>query len=168
MAAFFLIKCAGETYSVPFAENYYLLPEGERLTVRVCPAWCGDCRGFVEAERVPSWGSLAEDVRELEYFAERPGLIPEDRPMVASMIRYLPEERVRLRWRLTRVGPPRCLECGSSNFTPFDGDNAVDIPGVGRCTGCVLHLSGPIRAVRYFSPEGLRVGVAKPMPPSRG
>jgi hypothetical protein len=127
------------------------------LPVETCPAWCGTCRRFVEAERIQAFEDLAADVHELEYFAARPGLIPEDRPALAFALRRWPEQRRRLEWRKSRASPARCLACGSVEVTPFGGRGEADVPGVGRCKGRVLRLSGPEVPTRCFSPEGLRV-----------
>lgn len=154
MAVFFQIQLADRVYSVAFAENYYLLHGGEQLRVEACPAWCAACGRFVEAEHIRGLDVMAADVRELENLAARPGLIPEDRP---ALLRRWPEQRRRLEWRRLRASRARCLTCGSVEVTPIDANVEVDVPGVGRCRGGFLLLSGPQVPVHNFSPEGLRI-----------
>jgi hypothetical protein len=156
-ASFQIESAAGGRYGVALGEDYYLLSGGERLSVRARPAWCGACGRFVEAEWVRPYEEMARDLRELEYFAERPGLIPEDRPGLAWAIRGLEEERLRLRWRGSRIGPGRCLECGSAELVLFSDEGEADVPGVGRCRGRWIRFSGTGAPVRYFSPEGLPI-----------
>jgi hypothetical protein len=156
MAMLFHFDLAGQTSTLAMTNrHFYVLEDGSLLPIRVWPAWCERCEKFTPAERI---GSAAEEDRELsevEYFMERPGLIPPDRDLP---IRQLPELRVRKSWRAQRVSPEKCLICGSTQVTLIDPGREVDIPGRGRCVASFrgwADMSSP--PDEYYSPEGDRL-----------
>jgi hypothetical protein len=159
MASVFHIHCGdGHAHSVAlFTGNVYMLADGTALDMETYPAWCSSCQRFVVAELVRTRTELEAEIRELEFFAERPGWIPENRIL---RIAQLPELRRRLAWRCQRSSPPHCLDCGSEQIVHFWPQSTMELPRFGRCE---LRFSGWVDATRStcpvgaFSPEGVRL-----------
>lgn len=153
MATKFHFELAGRQHSLIIADQYFYVLEGNiTLPILAWPAWCGACRRFRVAERVPTIAELGEELRELEYFAKCPGHIPPDRHVA---IWKLPELRVRLPWRAGRVAPAKCLTCGSTAVTSIWPGPEVEIPGQGICIASFDGwLDTGYSADHYFTPEG--------------
>lgn len=165
MATRFEFNIGDETSALLInTRHFYLLPGGDLLQMQTWPAWCEGCEAFVEAENFPTTDELGGQIREAEYFAEWPGLIPLDSASrIRYMIRNITDSRSRLEWRSTRVSPAKCLDCGSSDLRAIELDRQFDIPGRGRCVAC---FRGWVDAVtdlpdRYYSREGIRIAEPK-------
>jgi hypothetical protein len=156
MAAVYQFELAGQTYGLAIRNrHFYVLDDGQLLPVRVWPAWCERCRTFTLAEQIFPVAEEAKELKEVEYFAERPGLIPPDRFIP---VRQLPELRVRMLWRAERRSLAKCLACGCSDITPIWPDPEVEIPGRGKCVASFRGwMDMPNRPDEYYSPEGERV-----------
>lgn len=156
MATLFEFTLAGQTHGLAIANRrFYVLEDGSLLPIRVWPAWCERCQTFTAAEQILPVGEEAKELSEVEYFADRPGLIPPDRRVP---IGRLPELRLRRRWREKRLSPAKCLACGSANIIPIWPGSEVEIPARGDCVARFLgwaDMSGP--PDEYYSPEGDRV-----------
>jgi hypothetical protein len=162
MGTLFQFDLAGRTYGLAIANRHsYVLEGGRVLPIRVWPAWCERCRKFTAAEQILPIADEAKELGEVEYFAERPGLIPPDRRVP---VWQLPELRLRKTWRATRRSPAKCLGCGSVDITSIWPGPEVDVPGRGKCVvrfRGLAALSGP--PGEYYSAEGDRV----PLSPAR-
>ena len=169
MAAFAVIEFEGGRQSWPMTtSHFYVLEEGETLRVWSCEGWCGTCQMFREVERVPTREVVEEGIRELESYAARPGLIPPGRPV---RVEELPEMRRRLEWVGKRVGPARCLECGSERVLGIAPGDGTVVPGLGRCKVSYLIGDSSVReqrSVRYYSPEGITLTPGPSGPPAGG
>jgi hypothetical protein len=153
MAMLFQFNLDGQTYGLSTAKrHFYVLDDGSLLPVRVWPAWCERCRTFTASEQIFPIADELNELKEVEYFAERPGLIPPDRRF---SIGELPNLRLRKNWRDKRRSTPKCLDCGSVDITSIWPGPEVDIPGRGKCVARFIgwgDVSGPPNA--YYSPEG--------------
>ena len=154
MATLFGFQLAGQTHHLAIAnQHFYVLEDGRLLPVRVWPAWCEHCQKFTAAEQIFPAAEEARELSDVEYFAQRPGLIPPDRHVP---IRQLPELRLRKSWRDQRRSPAKCLACGSVDITSICPGPDVDIPGRGKCVahfrGWADVTSGPPDA--YYNTEG--------------
>jgi hypothetical protein len=116
----------------------YRLDDGTEITWTDQPVWCLDCRCVSAAEALPEAAWLAEMLQRVE---ER-GIDNDDREGAkflgrdASTIHSeeVQQWRVKLRWRIARRSPPRCLKCGSLTFQPLSlaQDGSFEHPG---CAG---------------------------------
>ena len=154
MAYSYDFDLAGQTYRLWIANrHFYVLEASGVLPIRTWPAWCEHCQKFTAAELMLPITEEAKELSEIEYFAERPGLIPPDRYVP---IRQLPELRLWKTWRETRRSPAKCLSCGSMDITSIWPVPDVEIPGRGKCvgrfTGWAEVSGGPPDG--YYSPEG--------------
>lgn len=166
MATLFEFDLGGQTYKLAIANNNFYVLDGLRLLpVRVWPAWCEGCQKFTASEQISSIEEEAKTLREVELFAERPGLIPPDRHV---SIRQLPNLRRRMQWRKQRRSPARCLECASTEITPIRPGPEVYIAGRGKCVARCrgwADMSGPTNA--YYDSEGERRAFRSSKAPSR-
>jgi len=114
----------------------------------VTHAWCSDQVRVVLAERVASQQELA---RERTMIEEVRAGADEDDLVEVPTLEWLDEQ---IRWRARRVGPAKCLECGSTRITPEqnrpgDPSPTIEHPGCG----------GSLRAIglRYAPGEATAV-----------
>ncbi|MBC8136131.1 MAG: hypothetical protein H8F28_09620, partial [Fibrella sp.] len=83
--------------------------------------WCLDCRALRSAEELPTAESFERRIEALrqnrleEYEIEIVQAIGE----AEWIAEKLAEATAGLRWRRERCSPPRCLECGSTDFVPI-------------------------------------------------
>jgi hypothetical protein len=138
----------------------YDLGDGTEHYMKTQSAWCFACRSMVDAENLPTLAELLELRAEL---MESVG----DIDFVTGYVfteayvdrRSAPMER----WRVTRVSPPRCLDCGATEIVPHQplDDGPFLHPECGGEIawrgGLSVECRGPGQA---FDPEGLAVGVA--------
>jgi hypothetical protein len=89
---------------------HYRLRDGSTLPVEQQPAWCATCRDFRLADDALLRLALAEQV----------------------LVEALNEIDRRIDWRRTRIGPARCLECGSSAITPIPCAGTFAHPATGE------------------------------------
>lgn len=101
-------------------ESYYQLDDGREIRVSDEPVWCYQCKCVRSAERLDDPDRLAVSLDRLNAS----GITDEMRD-AAELFEQSPEEvyteriaydAARLAWRRARRSPPRCLECGSTNF----------------------------------------------------
>lgn len=126
----------------PFgAVGYYLLDDGRRVPAWTSPCWCERCQTITLAEDLPDIDRLEASLQLIHEqgvsdfdreWAEQTGETPE--AFVARRQRNL--ERA-IEAHRGRQAPPRCLECGESDFR-FLADPEDSMPesfGHPGCTG---------------------------------
>jgi hypothetical protein len=105
----------------------YELPDQSKCFVHTIAAWCHGCGRFTLVEKLVSPEELEASAREFYEHRERHPLLPRDifpaerdHQVNLSVLNGLLHEAAQ--WRLalaTRKSPPRCLECGGTNFVPL-------------------------------------------------
>jgi ferredoxin len=140
----------------------YMLPDRSQLRVLTNAAWCEACRRFCPAEFVPVLERLRAELRDAEFYFDRPGLIPPDRHFSSYGLSDL---RKRVGWLAIRQSPSRCLECGSTALIQFPHDWSprdaceIDIPSRGRCVATYRVLLGDFTSEQpphFYTAEGDR------------
>lgn len=133
----------------------YQFPDGSKLQILQEAAWCPNCDRFVIAEKIPSIESL---ISELEK--TRSG-DPETIQLWQFVSNGQPESlriaelEKRVEWRIARVNPPRCLECGGYGIVVLPGGIEFRHPQTGELVTEVS--SGWVDAGPWpadFTPEG--------------
>jgi len=136
----------------------YRFADGSKLHILQNAAWCRDCDRFVITEEISSIQSL-----EIELGKTRSGqedtiriwqFVSNGEP-VATRISELEK---RISWRIARMNPARCLECGGFGVVALPGGDEfrhpnTDEPVIVASSGWTD--AGPWRA--EFSPEGDRL-----------
>lgn len=137
-------KCDKCSYRASFFNplRSYEMPNGSKVTIERTFVWCAACREV-------RWGEDLTDLAELEH---------------KLLANRTPELESRIAWRRGRCSDPRCLECGSTDITPFvrsetrggnDKWTLAEHPG---CGGVVIVLKQPVLALdrRWlrYTPEG--------------
>jgi hypothetical protein len=122
---------------------FYVMEDGYEVNVSTWPAWCNQCKEFVDGEVIPSLESLQDWVhskengdyareREERYgaanreFARKWGnhLSKADHERIDREEREREErallhDRRKCEWRMLRQSPPRCLQCGETDIVQF-------------------------------------------------
>lgn len=154
-------------------DRSYRLANGTIIPVFDGIAWCGNCRHFVEAERLKALEDIDGEIARVlagdtgqrratasiaklmgeEFLAQDP-----DRPERTRKLEQQElEEWLAIRaWRLSRRVRARCLRCGSMDIQPIpDDQTAVTRPDTGETfrIECIGHFS--LVNHDYFTPEGL-------------
>jgi len=133
----------------------YRFPDGSKLHILQDAAWCPNCDRLVVAEEIPSIECLQS-----EFEKTRSGepetiqiwqFVSNGQPI---SIRIAELEK-RIEWRIARVNPPRCLECGGLGIVTVQGNKEFRHPNTGeRVTeiGSGWTDAGPW--IADFTPEG--------------
>ena len=142
------------------SKHEYVMPDGERIGVVCQLVWCVRCGKITEGEEVPTVADLDEKI---SFWERPPGPTSGNRRLRQTFAAMFKQRR---QWRLTRVGPPKCLTCGSAEVTAFPNNVAVPHPagsGTVRVHADSIYyvLGGP----DLLTPEGDRL--PEP-PPDRG
>lgn len=150
----------------------YHLAEAIDIHVETQWAWCGACQCVVAAERIRPLSEIQHDLDSLiarepsmmEWVGDVKKIAPDD--FEARFSRMVAHFASRRDWRQSRQSPPRCLECGRIEITPFvrqrssnpdlDSVQILEHPNCGgrirlRCAGFSLSRG----SIPYTS-EGLR------------
>lgn len=133
----------------------YRFADGSKLHILQDPAWCEDCDRFVMAESIPSVEFLKDELDKL-----RSG-DPETVQIWAFVSNGQPlSDRItvlekRIKWRIGRVNPPRCLVCGGFHIVALPGSIEFPHPKTGELV--VEENSGFCDTspwIAEFTPEG--------------
>lgn len=133
----------------------YRFPDGSRLPVLQDAAWCPNCDRFVVAEEIPSIESLrlelekarSDDPETIQIWQ----FVSDGQPISVRVA----ELEKRIVWRIARVNPGRCLECGSLDIVALPGGTEFRHPKTGELVTKVSSGwtdAGPWSA--SFTPEG--------------
>lgn len=159
----------------------YKLTDGSTLNVERTFAWCSGCTAVVWAETIPSLEDLRREREELNDPTQE---MIDCLTTLAGRYSTYEEELERSRaslddrilWRETRVSPPHCLTCGSTEITASiegetnSGNPKWELP-CPTCDGRIRVLSEPIlsldRGWIHFTSEGMQDGSYE-MSPSSG
>lgn len=132
-------RCNHTGTYISVAIGYYRLADGTELLHFTQPAWCNECATLREAERLPEPDRLKQSVKELESaglsendlkYTRLTGESPDE-----LLHRRLANLRAKVRWRVGRQSPPRCLHCESVNLL-FLAPNIKDTLKSFRHPGC--------------------------------
>jgi len=144
----------------------YQLADDITCTLSDERVWCYDCNTLRSAESFPSADFLNELIEIL-----RSGELPTweveylsilERSKDEWIAELLKEAVVRLRWLETRQSPPRCLECGSTNFVhlperPKVVDNLFEHPGCGGTFHLTVQTFAREIGIPVYDAEGNRL-----------
>jgi hypothetical protein len=147
--------------------NYYEFADGTRLDMHSTPAWCHRCGAIANAERIESFAELEQQLADLhdptsELYKLTTRNLLEDfvpsfgRDFHASQVAETERRRA---WRRTRVAPPKCIGCGSTDVLILPFDEPVPHPtepGVTITLRCVGMCSTNFNEW-FFTPEGDRI-----------
>ena len=169
------IRCDGCDYIQRLSESprIYNIPSGENIYIETQCAWCSSCSCGVEAERVRTLMEIQSDLdaliaKEPEMLEGVKDTMQPDETIESALERAVLHLTQRRDWRKSRQSPPKCLECGSMEITPFlkrdhyelkDGDfETVEHSGCGG----QLHLANvgfniPMNR-DYYTAEGGALG----------
>ena len=116
---FYFAKCSRCSYERRIDDilRSYSISDKAHLTIRQRCAFCKQCSQVVRAEYIPT-----TEVIETEL-AEAKTLNAEE---------WIPDLLSYLDWRKTRVSPPRCLECGSTEIILSEIDERDDDDDIER------------------------------------
>jgi len=139
----------------------YQFPDGSPVTLRADVAWCRPCRRFTLAEHFVTRAEIEHEVSEFFRVMFARG---EDTQFLRDALRQRTQRTVAERqpwfdYRPHRCSPPRCLECGGTDFVCFeDWDEWYDHPERPEqfrvlCTG-----HADVGGRTLFDPEGIRIG----------
>ena len=110
----------------------YRLGDGSKLHILQDCAWCPNCGRFVIAEQIPSIESMEAEIKKFEdgdpELVAFWRFVSNDEP-VSNRISEL---KKRIRWRITRKNPPRCLECGGFGVVSLPGGKEFLHPSTGE------------------------------------
>jgi hypothetical protein len=142
----------------------YRLDDGSKLHVEQQPAWCPLCGSFVTAELLQAGDDMEREIGRLQsWLGDRQPRQAGQRRMAEKS---LAELKRRLRWRRSRVGPPRCLQCGSAEVVPVPGSGEFAHPATGeRVISASSGFADTAPWFAEFSSEGERL--AEPATPAR-
>jgi hypothetical protein len=139
----------------------YRLPDGTKLHILQQPAWCPDCDRFVIAELVPSVETLEEEIARYRSgdrdTLQQWAFVSNGAPVADRVAELLQ----RVEWRLGRLSPPRCLECGAVGPVPIPANGEFTHPRTSERV--VVGSSGWADTAPWFaefSPEGEQLGKA--------
>ena len=145
--------------------NYYELAPDRHIDVIATPAWCRRCGDFRHGEHLEPVAEIDQEIVDLrnprsklyqmwarDYLQECKDLGP------AFCAGRIAELKLRRAWRQTRVAPPKCIECGSTDIVPLPFDGAVANPsGSGTLSVRVRGMCSTVFNEWYFTPEGDRI-----------
>ncbi len=144
----------------------YRLDDGREVPGFDQPVWCYPCDGLRTAERLADTEQIAASIDRLKAS----GLGEEALEWVERLDRdpdeYLVEQLERftamLDWRRARTTPPRCWDCGSTNFLELtkDPDDRLETFSHPSCGGrfeCRKEGHAMQMHARIMNPEGLEV-----------
>ena len=151
------------------AHDCYLLPDGSQDFISVVPAWCRHCGRFVAAEELRTPEEIEQHAREFYEHRERhpllpPDIFPADTSHQINLSGLQRSLRLAAQWRVvlaSRKSPPRCLECGGSDYivlpeagtwAPHPGGE----PGLVRVRDSYIHASMAVEG-RLYDTEGRRM-----------
>lgn len=106
----------------------YRFPDGSKLHILQDSAWCHDCDRFVVAEQIPAIESLRS---ELERMRSGDATLIDIWRFISNgqpVSNRIAELEKRIEWRIARVNPQRCLECGSFGIVIVSGGKAFRHP----------------------------------------
>jgi hypothetical protein len=150
---------------------YYELADGSAIDVTTRIAWCRKCREFTDGELIESPDEIRQQIKALRTpesaaykFAEwnnqqiQAATGKTDSNWRESNIAALES---RLKWRLERNSPPKCLVCGSTDIVfPLSKDETVseiNIPDIGTVRVESAGISSTEFANWFYTPEGDRI-----------
>jgi hypothetical protein len=119
--------------------HQYQFADGSSMYIQTVPAWCRGCQGFVMAEKLADPSEMESQAREFCAAQENSPLMPPEifsvekqremnRELFATFLREAQQWRAAL---VLRTSPPRCLECGGTDFTTIPDDKTwVPHPGI--------------------------------------
>ena len=158
------------------------MADGSTVTMDRTFVWCPACREVRWGEELVDLALLERDLaatlaRDPEVMEELSFSVSEYETLDKLLAGRTRELESRVAWRRIRTSPPRCLECGATNITPFvlseteDGDDRWTLREHPGCGGIVTVLRRMVMALdrRWFryTPEGERKQ-AYEMYPSKG
>ncbi len=135
-------KCdsCGQTQAIRTTLIYvYVLHNNQQIPGCAIPAWCFDCGGIRDAERLPTLERLGQLLVNLESngldrqaLKDKAAFLKIDLDPHREYAKELAQRRAVLDWRSNRVSPPRCLVCGGTNHSPVQCvDTGFEHPGCG-------------------------------------
>jgi hypothetical protein len=147
---------------------YYKFADGTTIGLHPTIAWCVDCQKFVSAESIPAPAQVEDDLVELRdpnsmrasiFTSTEP---PFDEPIFRERLKSayaqaIDEAERRVSWRRNRIGPPKCLRCGSTNVE-FQGDG-IEMYVTGRGLAYVewTGMCSTEATNWFYTPEGERL-----------
>lgn len=162
MAAFseFIVNDDWKADVVLYWDSSYVLDNGELLPIKQIESWCRTCRNVVAGELVPTIDDIHSEIAMLSDPSDKI-----HRCFGRSTIdKCLANEKLRLQWRATRISPPHCLDCFSTNIANILTDNFVDVESktkIHRVTGG--HASMNHEVFRRLTPEGILIATDDPL-----
>ena len=150
---------------------YYEFPDGCLIDLETHLAWCANCRTFTDGELIQSPDEIRQQIADLQNpesaaykFAEwneqqiEMATGKSDANYRESRITQLAS---RLKWRLQRIAPPKCIQCGSTDIVfPLSMDETeseIEIPDVGPVRVESAGISSTEFMNWFFTPEGDRI-----------
>lgn len=138
--------------------RFYEITDDTRVAIQDRVVWCLTCRALQTGEVLPT----AESIEQRREALERHQLEERDYRYLqmsgdteAEYVKdQLKDSATALRWRQQRVAPPRCLECGSSDFIDipmlFDAEGIEYYPHP-DCGGKLVQTKGMFARADSFS-----------------
>jgi hypothetical protein len=150
---------------------YYEFPDGSTIDVDTHIAWCGNCCAFTDGELIESPDYIREqiaDLRNPESDAYKFAVWNEQQIQLATgksdphscelMIAALD---LRLKWRLKRISPAKCIQCGSTDLvfplSMHDTESEIEISDVGPVRVESAGISSTEFMNWFFTSEGDRI-----------
>jgi len=164
MPGYFKIRFFPSGLSEGFAGsrgNYYEFADGTQMDMRTTPVWCHRCSRITHGEDIKTVEGMDQELAEgRRIFFERHKDIPKDF-MEALSRRQAPDPELEhwREWRATRVSPPRCIRCGSTNIFVFPVNQPAPHPA-GLPGTIEVSLQGMCSTefnIWFFTPEGNRI-----------
>ena len=142
--------------------NYYQLPDDLALTVCAVPVWCRRCQTFFEGEDIGSVQGLEQEVTDYSDInsagSRRILEISLLRNDTADLAELLAESKTRLEWRIGRIAPPKCLECGTTDIVHLGEGQEIASPcSPGTLTITCVGMCSTAFNNHYYTPEGDRI-----------
>ena len=110
----------------------YRLVDGSKLHILQDSAWCPDCDRFVIAENIPSIESLNNELERTKSGASETIRIWQFVSNGQPISIRVAELKKRIKWRIARVNPPRCLECGGFDIVVLPSGDEFRHPKTGE------------------------------------
>jgi hypothetical protein len=110
----------------------YRLPDGSKLHILQDAAWCPNCDRFVVAEEIPSIESLKSELEKTRSGETKTVQIWQFVSNGQPISIRIAELEKRIEWRIARVNPPRCLECGGLGIVAVQGNKEFQHPKTGE------------------------------------
>src|SRR5689334_13399853 len=152
----------------PFAGsrgNYYEFSDSDHLDLQSTPVWCHRCGRVTHGEDLSSVEELDEQIRDLNdptseaYRSARYGILEEEFGTGEQFRQeYLEKLRRRRTWRDSRISPPKCIRCGSTDILALPCGEAVASPlGNGAIRVECIGMCSTVFNEWFFTPEGDRI-----------